>query len=1180
MAQIKKFQNPSGPIEESTKVVATSKEQTPQSKYGKIIKNGVDIEVTDRTLAWLDAQGYYGQQISNKLRQGIDQYLDVDEDGSGIIRDIDLENPDLKERQQQKSGMRAKRIEGRRLREAREDIQKLVDWDYNKFIPIKIKKGSYSLPELTVEFITEDNKKRLSPAMSNSEILARLDAFASDSLNIPEDKEFADYEKIKTHINTISASEEGRKRIAEFPSIYEYLKNRLQNGTVDSWDWSILKDLGIVKKEVTATGTQKAEVDTKYFENTGASKEAAEQIATYFTKNKHGNMVAKKELKDELGVGTRGYMFTKNDGKFAHLAGKWIIDDILREGTSKEVADFLESSEGKQFTQLYNQGQWAEASKIISFKDKNITFAKQQPNTLYNIDFKYPYLDLSGTYNIDNQLYRGSEIKGIFLTMKRPEDGSKLYVPVVNYALKPKDSNELQRFQFPEGADIKLPIGKSSGQSLFEGLPINMDEQKYVKWGDYSVAYDRKNNVFNLGTYDSNGNHTWLDNFNTLSELKNYVEQQRIAKQQLGGIIYEQPTTTTTSNTSNYIDDMPPEELLKQEGFEDDVFSYLVNLDSLSAHKKSRLLGLAADLAAVVAPGKASAIAGTVGTGAHFIADLEDGFQMSDLKTAALDMGLNLGRLVGIDPKKTKVTKTITKLGNIYKTLAPMFIAWGMYDAFNGIKGIHEGNFSVNNIKSVLNGILTLKNMRTNSKLYKEKKAEYLARQGKNSKGVDKTLESLKSKSAIKYDEVVQKTVDKAVKLHPEWTSGKKTWFDKSTGRVTNYSSAWKDLREDSKLITDELINGELSTVTKLTSKVSNIPSNVKNEGLEWLKSYFTPNYTAPEEIEVNRRGGKLKKVKKYEDGDDIDDVLTDDDFKQYEEDWNEGMLDSNTAFEMGLMNPEEEKEWLKENGFDSDTPDLPTSSARGTRSDWKYIDWQGIVPSITEGIVVGAANQALQKHQKNAIRKEYTGAMKRMPGYKPVVSTNLNPLISKFDKNKASYLSKVAATNAALSDQRLRLGNAHAHISNMTDREDNLYDNISKQIESNSARNIELQKQYEAEERNIADANEAISAQAASKLEQISGAYKKQLSDNIVKQIAEARTQYDQYLQGKNKVDNWDSYVKLYNEWDNEADPDRKKKLEEKLTVFKSLMDLGAYRNPYTGMLITDQLKDKLKIK
>lgn len=132
--------------------------------------------------------------------------------------------------------MRAKRIEGRRLREAREDIQKLVDWDYDKFIPIKVKKGNYSLPELTVEFITEDNKKRLSPAMSNSEILARLDAFASDSLNIPEDKEFVDYEKIKTHINTVSASEEGRKRIAQFPSIYEYLKNRLQNGTVDSWD--------------------------------------------------------------------------------------------------------------------------------------------------------------------------------------------------------------------------------------------------------------------------------------------------------------------------------------------------------------------------------------------------------------------------------------------------------------------------------------------------------------------------------------------------------------------------------------------------------------------------------------------------------------------------------------------------------------------------------------------------------------------------------------------------------------------------------------------------------------------------------------------------------------------------------------------------------------------------------
>lgn len=50
MAQIKKFQNPSGPIEESTRSTATPNKETPQV-FGKIIKDGVDIEVNDRTLA-------------------------------------------------------------------------------------------------------------------------------------------------------------------------------------------------------------------------------------------------------------------------------------------------------------------------------------------------------------------------------------------------------------------------------------------------------------------------------------------------------------------------------------------------------------------------------------------------------------------------------------------------------------------------------------------------------------------------------------------------------------------------------------------------------------------------------------------------------------------------------------------------------------------------------------------------------------------------------------------------------------------------------------------------------------------------------------------------------------------------------------------------------------------------
>lgn len=163
MAQIKKLQ-PGG--------------TAPKSTYGRLIQNGKAIEATDDMLNWLDAQGYYGQQMASAMRSGNDQYIDTDEQGVGWIKNIAIENPELKEKQQTRSTQAARRLEGRRLREARNDIQRLATYDYGKFASQPKEKSKF-ISTLNMDINEgKDGKGNItysfSPQGTNLDILKRI----------------------------------------------------------------------------------------------------------------------------------------------------------------------------------------------------------------------------------------------------------------------------------------------------------------------------------------------------------------------------------------------------------------------------------------------------------------------------------------------------------------------------------------------------------------------------------------------------------------------------------------------------------------------------------------------------------------------------------------------------------------------------------------------------------------------------------------------------------------------------------------------------------------------------------------------------------------------------------------------------------------------------------------------
>ena len=258
MAQIKKLQ-PGGKTPEKT---------TP--KYGRLIQNGVEIQANDDMINWLAQQGYYGEQMANNLRNGDDQYLDINEQGVGIIRNISVANPELTEKQQKRTTRASRRLEGRRLNQARGDIQGLVENNYSKFAEKPKAKTPYKWDTLVIDYNPqEDGTKEFSNNQVNFDIIQRLKDL-KNGLVIPEDQEFKDYDRVVQHYNNIKdllgdLEKDGKEGVI----------SRMYAGKLTADDEDILAGLGILatapKKEVAATKEElekaKTEAITKGVKN-------------------------------------------------------------------------------------------------------------------------------------------------------------------------------------------------------------------------------------------------------------------------------------------------------------------------------------------------------------------------------------------------------------------------------------------------------------------------------------------------------------------------------------------------------------------------------------------------------------------------------------------------------------------------------------------------------------------------------------------------------------------------------------------------------------------------------------------------------------------------------------------------------------------------------------------------
>lgn len=242
-----------------------------------------------------------------------------------------------------------------------------------------------------------------------------------------------------------------------------------------------------------------------------------------------------------------------------------------------------------------------------------------------------------------------------------------------------------------------------------------------------------------------------------------------------------------------------------------------------------------------------------------------------------------------------------------------------------------------------------------------------------------------------------------------------------------------------------------------------------------------------------------------------------------------------------------------------------------------RNIDWVGLAGPVVEGAVNSIANKRIHDQAQKALDIEAIGGQKSQSVQQPRQDYNLNPTLSLADRNKAEAWSRSNALASASADQRLRMSQHNFTAGNVAKAEQDLLGNVSKHITDVDLANTKLKWQFDKDAQAVKDYNNTFGAQIGAQKARLKAQHIQQQGADLVKQIAESRDQYNKYKNVAGYAKNWDTYLKYYDEWMNEKDETKKRELQSKLLMFKTMLESGSVMNPYTGITAADYLTNKL---
>ena len=177
---------------------------------------------------------------------------------------------------------------------------------------------------------------------------------------------------------------------------------------------------------------------------------------------------------------------------------------------------------------------------------------------------------------------------------------------------------------------------------------------------------------------------------------------------------------------------------------------------------------------------------GVTGTLTSFGAGVaRDGLDLGDAGNLVLGLGLDVASLfpgLGLGSTATKVVKSVKKVGGVLNTL---LMGVGAVDAVKGIKNIADGKGSINDYRSLMNGLLVLNKVIPDLKLLKNT----------TFKGKTTTKGNVKNAAALKkefVDGIIAKGKQNGVDL-THYNGTRNSWID-DQGKI-DYDAAYDALK-------------------------------------------------------------------------------------------------------------------------------------------------------------------------------------------------------------------------------------------------------------------------------------------------------------------------------------------------------------------------------------------------
>lgn len=298
-----------------------------------------------------------------------------------------------------------------------------------------------------------------------------------------------------------------------------------------------------------------------------------------------------------------------------------------------------------------------------------------------------------------------------------------------------------------------------------------------------------------------------------------------VPKKQSGGLIgtSKSPEINTAKGSINVV----AKDLSKPANYED---------SRLSEADWAEIVSLGADLSALVSglvTGGGNPLAaglGVTGTLTSFGAGVaRDGLDWGDAGNLVLGLGLDVASLfpgLGLGSTATKVVKSVKKVGGVLNTL---LMGVGAIDAVKGIKNIADGKGSIDDYRSLMNGLLVLNKVIPDLKLLKNT----------TFKGKTTTKGNVKNAAALKkefVDGIIAKGKQNGVDL-THYNGARNSWID-DQGKI-DYDEAYKALK-DSKYINEW---GLTSWFRDLRGKINEGVSSIADNTIHGSWNPFSKNY-------------------------------------------------------------------------------------------------------------------------------------------------------------------------------------------------------------------------------------------------------------------------------------------------------------------------------------------------